>query len=301
MGDSSITTGDTDILAQVLNVANLNVVGGNYWLVLVNEAGNWIGRILGFDGSNLAGSPDLNFAVDQAGEITVTNAGNGSDSTNTGSVSQENNSTIVQNNDATIINNLNLSANTGGNSASRNTGGNSSITTGDANIVANIVNFVNNNIVGNGRLFVTVVNVFGNWLGDFVGPGYTKEQDPVTDNTSSSGGVGGPPPSGGTQSNTTPASSTADSSPDTAGSTTNSSPGQSSGTLLASSAFSIFGGWTGIDVSDTDVLSTTTQSDGKKTVNLNLAWLLLALPVGGILALTLFILRRKMRHVANLE
>lgn len=41
-------------------------------------------------------------------------------------------------------------------------------------MVANIVNFVNNNIVGGGKLYVTVVNVFGSWLGDFVAPGQNK-------------------------------------------------------------------------------------------------------------------------------
>ena len=65
------------------------------------------------------------------------------------------------------MNNVDLYANTGGNSASRNTGGDNSITTGDATIVANIINFVNTNISGNGRLFVNVVNVFGSWFGDF--------------------------------------------------------------------------------------------------------------------------------------
>lgn len=174
-GTSRVTTGDSNSIAQVLNVSNLNLVGGNWWLVLVNQAGQWLGKIIGADGSNVAGSLDLQFLVDESGEISVVNSGNGAGSTNTGSVSQTTDNTTVQLNNAEIVNNVNLSANSGGNSASRNTGGNSAITTGDANIVANLVNFVNNNIIGSGKLFVTVVNVFGNWLGNFVGPGYQKE------------------------------------------------------------------------------------------------------------------------------
>jgi hypothetical protein len=109
--------------------------------------------------------------VGENGEIIAMNSGNGSGSTNTANVTSVNNDTTVQTNNANIVNNLNLSANTGGNETSKNTGGNNSIVTGDANIIANIVNFVNNNIAGNGRLFVTVVNVFGSWMGNLVTPG----------------------------------------------------------------------------------------------------------------------------------
>ena len=58
----------------------------------------------------------------------------------------------MQQNNAEIINNIDLKAVTGQNDASKNNGGDSSIKTGDAKIVADIVNFVNNNIQGTGRL-----------------------------------------------------------------------------------------------------------------------------------------------------
>jgi hypothetical protein len=174
-GDSSITTGDTSIMASVLNVVNTNIFDGNMWLVIVNEAGNWVGKLMGFpEGQNFAGSEGTEFTIDANGVITAANTGNGSDSVNNSNVTQNNSSTTTQNNNAVVNNSMNLSANTGNNEASRNTGGNSNITTGDARIIANIVNFVNNNIVGNGKLFVTVINVFGSWVGDFVGPGQTK-------------------------------------------------------------------------------------------------------------------------------
>ena len=175
-GDSSITTGSTSVDANIYNIANLNMAGGNMWLVFINQAGNWIGKLMGAPtGTTYAGSDNAEFEVDENGFITATNKNNGSDSNNDSNVTQSNTNNTTQNNTAVIENNLNLSANTGGNTASDNTGGNSSIKTGDANIIVNMVNFVNNNIVGDGKLLVTVVNVFGSWIGDFVTPGQEKQ------------------------------------------------------------------------------------------------------------------------------
>lgn len=190
-GDSIIATGNTSVDANVLNIANTNLIGGNMWLVLVNEAGNWIGKILGAPtGTNYAGSAGTEFNIDENGFITASNNGNGSESMNNADINSVNNENTTQNNSADINNTLNLSANTGGNDANNNTGGNSNIKTGDATIVANLVNFVNNNIKGNGKLFVSVVNVFGSWFGDFVTPGQKKEVK--SENSENSQNTGGP-------------------------------------------------------------------------------------------------------------
>lgn len=173
-GDSAVVTGDANVLASVVNIANMNIVGGNWWLVIVNEAGNWIGKLIGFDGSTVAGSEGMEFRVDEYGQVYVSNADNGTGSENNAQANVSDSNTINQENNAKIVNNVDLSANTGGNTSSFNTGGDSTIVTGDANIIANIVNFVNNNIIGAGNLFVTVINVFGSWVGDFIGPGQTK-------------------------------------------------------------------------------------------------------------------------------
>lgn len=189
-GTNTVNSGSANITAQVVNIANTNIVGGDWWLVLINQAGNWMGRIVGApvgSGSNLAGSNGLEFVVDENGEVYVSNDGNGADSTNNASTYQSNNNTISQTNTANITNNLNLTANTGKNQANKNTGGNTNITTGDANIVANLVNFVNNNIVGTGRLFVTVVNVFGSWVGNFVSPDAKDYISSVNSSTDSYG------------------------------------------------------------------------------------------------------------------
>src|SRR6185437_11749879 len=151
----------------------------NWFLVLVNVAGQWVGQLVGEPGSNVEGSsgmtitqnPDGTFSAGNGGNVQ--NSGNGSGSTNNANSSSTTNNNTTQNNAADIHNTMDLSANTGGNTANYNTGGNTTVKTGNANIIANMVNFVNNNIVGNGHLYVTLVNVFGTWVGNFVGPGQT--------------------------------------------------------------------------------------------------------------------------------
>ena len=217
-GDTTIHSGDATIEAQTFNVANSNLEGGNWWLVLVNEAGQWVGKILGQpDGASFAGSAGTEFVVSENGEITAINSGNGTGSQNTSAISTTENNTTVQNNTAHIQNNINLSANTGENRANDNTGGDTTIKTGDAKIVANLVNFVNNNITGGGKLVVTVVNVFGSWLGDFVSPGQKKEKkelasNPVPSNTSSEQPSGAPRVGGGPSVDNQPVSSSSNSS-----------------------------------------------------------------------------------------
>lgn len=184
-GASAIDTGDTRVDANLLNIANMNIAGGDWLLVIVNEGGRWIGKILGApDGANFAGTSGTEFVVDEYGNIYVSNTDNGAGSQNSASSTTTNNTTVTQDNNAHVVNNLNLAANTGGNSSSYNTGGDSTITTGDAQVIANLVNFVNNNITG-GKLVVAVVNIFGSWTGDFVMPGQAQRSK-----TQAGGGTG---------------------------------------------------------------------------------------------------------------
>ena len=318
-GDNLIRTGDTNVTASVLNVANSNVSGGNWWLVLVNEAGKWIGHIIGSpDDANYAGSQGTEFTVGPNGEITAVNSGNGAGSTNTASVTQNTTNTTTQTNTANISNNLDLSANTGGNSANYNTGGDNLIQTGDAQVIANIVNFVNNNISGGGKLFVTVVNVFGSWLGDFVGPGQKKaptQAQALADNPA-------PDPVGGED--VTAAASPAESafvSPDEDGLPDSSVPSSSATTaksktvnpaaspavttltrrILGTTAFTfsaagndepeaLIASFTVGDIKD--AIITPVPTSGRNILHINLAWFLLILPVVGILGLLKFKLRR---------
>jgi len=175
-----------------------------------------------------------------------------------------------------VVNNINLSANTGGNNANHNTGGNSSITTGDANIIANLVNFVNNNVTGGGRLIVTVVNVFGSWFGNFVTPGHTDDSqlasDPNSNNQASSQSQSsGTQNSGSGSLNTSSSNSSSNPThtPNPLGTyiTTN-LPKANAATLLASLNSTNGSG---------EVLGASTESNASFTkgkININLAWLI---------------------------
>lgn len=300
-GSSSVTTGDVNVDGRVVNVANNNIVGGNWWLVIVNEAGKWVGKIIGSpDGSQVAGSAGMEIGVGEDGTVTAGNVGNGADSNNTVNVGQNSNTTIGQTNTANITNNLTVMANTGENSASRNVGGDVKVVTGDANVIANIINFANNNIVGSGKLYVMVVNVFGSWLGDFVGPGMSKE---VKDEggsgageaaasgeraiggadvggTTSGGGNGQVSGNGGSSGGTTAATSE-----ETAGNLVNLGGGTGKGNN------NLIGNNLGLTDEVGSVLSSSVGEAGsqvgaaKGVVNLkfNLAWLLLIIPTGLVL------------------
>lgn len=295
-GSNSITTGNTSVDANVLNVANSNIDGGVWWLVLVNEAGQWIGKIMGApDGANYAGSEGSEFTVNEAGEVTAVNTGNGEGSQNNSNVTQNQTNNTVQTNNVNLTNNLNLAANTGGNSASRNTGGNSSVVTGDAQIMANLVNFVNNNITGGGKLVVTVVNVFGSWLGDFVGPGQHQDQSnnqaniggaAVDTNSNSNSNSNNSNNNGGSSPTPTPTSNPV---AKQGGSNT------TTGSVLAATSVSSNGNGDNetdlmvaafnTNVSD-DGFVDPSQVLGKRTLHINLAWILLILPAGGIFVVT---------------
>ncbi|MCR4264122.1 MAG: hypothetical protein NUV98_05405 [Candidatus Roizmanbacteria bacterium] len=293
-GNSSIETGDVDLDVNTMNVVNSNLNGGNWFLVLVNEAGNWVGKILGGDGSNMAGSPGTEFNVDQNGDIFVTNNANGSGSTNAGNVNVTNNDTLVQDNQAHIVNNLDLTANSGNNSTSNNTGGDNSITTGDANVVANIVNFVNNNIAGDGKLFVTVVNVFGSWTGNFKTPWAQEEEqtqeiaqtneDPSNTDHEDTHPVGGTNDEQensqenddeDTTSNTTAASTDTDTS--SSGIQTFSA-GQVAGALAQGKTITVHSAFN-------EFQSRSETADVAQKMKINLAWLLVLIPAGGALYL----------------
>ncbi len=190
---SVVESGDASINANVINVANNNVDGDTWWVVLVNNAGHWAGQIMGANpGDTHAGSTGTQFVVDDAGNvIAINNTNNGADSSNSAAQTTTNSNTISQNNTANLANNITINANTGGNSTTKNTGGDTSIKTGDTNVILNIVNFVNNNFTG-GKFVFTLVNVFGSWTGNVITPGSQKS---AQENTTSA--IGGPQSSEG--------------------------------------------------------------------------------------------------------
>jgi len=288
-GDYSIETGDTDVDVNLLNIANNNFIGDNWWLVIVNEAGNWVGKLIALPGSNVSGnmaaSSGTNLSGDGTGNVNVMNNGNLANSTNTGTVNQDVTNTIDQNNNAKIVNNIDLSANTGNNEIARNLG-DAEINTGDATAMVDVVNFVNNNFIGS-NVFVTIVNVFGSWVGDFITPGASKPTPALAES-----GIGG--------SSDIPSANSSNDSSNTSNNSDSSSSSSSNTDVFASSPIAttsnVFANIPTFFASKTseseiqeedqpEVLSAST----KTKVKINLAWLL---PIG-LFAGTTVAVRRK--------
>lgn len=297
-GDNTIDTGDVNVKAQVVNIANNNISGGNLWLVIINEAGKWVGKILGdTDGTNFAGSSEFQFDLNENGEITATNSQNGDNSNNNINLSSTNTNNTVQTNNAQIVNNVNLTANTGGNSASRNTGGNNTIQTGDVNVVANIVNFVNNNITGGGKLYVTVVNVFGSWMGNFLTPGSKSKENSSSNST---GGSSNNSNDNQNQNNSQSQGSQSQSQPSNSSLQTQSASGPSSNRF---NPLALINNNPQTQAEDTLVkglsegaseVSVQTSEIAKKALKVNLAWFILVLP---LLFIVTFLSRKKIFKV----
>jgi hypothetical protein len=116
-GNVSVTTGDADTVVKVKNQANVNAV-----------------RIGSVDGA-------------QAGSVSLTVKGNGSDSKNKIDFDLNKNLTTTQDNVLNLVNWVDADATTGKNDANRNTGGNVSVDTGDAATGVGIDNKANFNVV----------------------------------------------------------------------------------------------------------------------------------------------------------
>lgn len=151
----SITTGASTVAVNTVNFANTNLVDTCQWVVVVNEVPEGTSEI--FSNDTGGGISEESVPADKQTEQTNT---------------------------VLLKNNLELSAKTGGNQASANTNGNTAVKTGDANVLVNLVNFVNTNVQSTGRLLVAVVNIFGRWQGTFIGPGSTVSPTPTLTPTS---------------------------------------------------------------------------------------------------------------------
>lgn len=245
-----IKTGSTETDVKIVNVVNTNIVNDSLWMVIINKAGEWIGKIVGDNEKNYA-------------DKTITNS----------------KQSIEQINNAQITNNLHLFAITGNNTLSQNSGQNSNIKTGDAKAIANVVNFVNNNILGTGKLVVAVVNLFGKWMGDFKAfptatsaPALTPTPTPTHTLTPTPTSI--PTPAFPTTTSTP--TSTAQSS----GSTTQVTPTPTP-TAANSISFRQRAAISFVAGAQTTRNNKPFVFNPNKRVSVNLAWLLLTLPIAG--------------------
>jgi uncharacterized repeat protein (TIGR01451 family) len=143
---SSITTGDSNADSLIVNETNTNVVGENYLEAVINIVEDTTGDINLLDEfQNLIETAKEN-VVDPLVDLVINN-----------------------NNDADLTNNATADANTGKNLLESKKGS-SEITTGNATATADVVNIVNQNLIGNSWLFA-IINVIGNWTGNLIVPG----------------------------------------------------------------------------------------------------------------------------------
>ncbi len=151
-GSNTITTGDATAQVNVFNFGNANFAN-----VAVAE----------FDAyDTTAGDIYLDTLSYAPAQSLIANTnGNGAGSSNTTQVGTGSTVLIFQDNFAEVTNDVDIEVNTGDNEITKSMG-DSSITTGDANVFANIVNFLNTNFVGLGNLLVGVVNIFDGYQGD---------------------------------------------------------------------------------------------------------------------------------------
>lgn len=152
LGDVEIFTGDALALVNLLNLLNTNIVGSNFEVLFLDLLGG--------------GSEDVN--LNELWQQLLEMQGS-SELRLVGETSSSALSILIQNlNQASLENIVNVEAKTGENSANEN-GGNAAVLTGDATALANVVNFVNTNIVGS-QFFLGVINILGLYGGNIILP-----------------------------------------------------------------------------------------------------------------------------------
>ena len=141
-GNVDINTGDAYAVANVINIANTNIVDSNYLLLTFNNFGDYSGNIV---------FPPADEFLDM-----FAMGGN--------TTPQEVN--IQNTNTTSVDNNTDVTGATGDNTAL--SGGDSSIDTGNASANTNTLNQLNSNLFG-GSSFSILVKVHGSWSGDVIG------------------------------------------------------------------------------------------------------------------------------------
>lgn len=133
-GDAAVLTGNATAGANVVNLVNTNVVNSRLLVVTINKLGDWLGDLV-FPGRQLFEG----FSTNVPPNLEVSNA-----------------------NEATVSNEVSVNAETGANAATA--GNEAAIATGNAMALANIVNFINTNLVGGGS-FTLLLQIGGSWTG----------------------------------------------------------------------------------------------------------------------------------------
>jgi len=160
-GDNSqATTGTAEAQIDAVNVVNTNIVGEDFWQLIINQFEDSQGDL---DLSSIEGLENLN--TDLISVLAV-NLQTGSDSTNMALATLLCLFAVYNENLATLTNNLDLLASSGNNQL---VGDDGTLQTGDASALLNLFNMVNTNLIGSDWFF-GVINLFGQLEGDIILP-----------------------------------------------------------------------------------------------------------------------------------
>lgn len=139
-GTAAVNTGNAYAAANVVNLANTNIVDSNYLLLSFNNFGDMNGDIV---------LPNADFFSNLFGNNSGVGGGSSVQVSNT--------------NTANVTNNVGVTADTGNNTASTS-GDGGTVTTGNANANAGVMNVINTNETGGTSVFL-LFRVFGDWAG----------------------------------------------------------------------------------------------------------------------------------------
>lgn len=197
-GGGYVSSGNSNIAVSDSTVANTNTVQADdtVWMVIVNEAGKWVGKIIGspWGATTASNALPVNQTTSSAGSqsytVNSTNNGTGAMSDNISNYSENSDTNITNNNTAAISNNVKVNSDTGNNTSSDNTGA-GVILTGNATSGLNIVNMANTNVVAK-KFIAILVNILGSWAGDVVTPDNPATTNQTTDAGARVGGTTSP-------------------------------------------------------------------------------------------------------------
>ena len=160
-GDNSqANTGEAEAQTDAANVVNTNIVGEDFWQVIINQFEDSQESL---DLSTIEGIENLDADFIS---VLAANLNTGSESTNLALASLLCLFAVYNDNTATLINNLDLLASSGENQITGNDG---TIQTGDAEALLNLFNMVNTNLIGSDWFF-GIINLFGELEGDIILP-----------------------------------------------------------------------------------------------------------------------------------
>ncbi|KKR21818.1 MAG: hypothetical protein UT48_C0003G0026 [Parcubacteria group bacterium GW2011_GWE2_39_37] len=171
-GPSLIETGDIKIANDVINMANINIVGNGWYFAVVNIFGELDGDII------------LPAMMEEENEGSAsTTESNLKHPRHERKIRKATTEFLITNkNNSELNNNININANTGDNSISSSTYQNI-LKTGSVNSTVNAFNLVNYNVFSNSWKFCKI-NIYGTWDGVIQGLpegyGYFEDENGVT-------------------------------------------------------------------------------------------------------------------------